>query len=576
MTKSVTDHEPKKVIQALTDPSWIKAMQDELLQFKLQQVWTLVDLSNGKRAIETKWIYKNKKDKRGIVVRNKARLVAQGYTQEERIDYDEVFAPVARIKAIRLLLAYASFKDSFMYQMDVKSAFLYGKIEEEVYVYQPLGFEDLEFLDRVCKKDDGIFVSQDKYVDEILKKFSFLTVKTTSTPMQTSKPVMKDENAKDVDIYLYRSMIGSLMYLTSSRPDIMFVVCACARFQVTPKVSHLHAVKRIFRYLQGQPKLGLLYPKDSPFNLKAYTDSDYAGASLDRKSTTGGCRFLRSRLISWQCKKQTIVASSNAEAEYVAASNCCGQFRATAMAKNINGEAQIHSKVDGKKVIVSEAIIRRDLKFEDEGGVDCLSNEVIFEQLPLMGMPTKVVADEAIYKEMYDSVERATTTATGLDAEQDRGIISKTQFTATLNELSSIETSSGSGPRRQETMGDAAAQTRVLDLEKTKTAQAKEIANLKKRVKRLERKKKLRSHGLKRLYKVRLSARLDTFVKEESLGEEESSKQGRIEDIDTDDNIILVKDKQEKDKIRTKPDKNGKRGKTQQCRSLVTIKKAEK
>ncbi|GJZ57770.1 ribonuclease H-like domain-containing protein [Tanacetum coccineum] len=183
---------------------------------------------------------------------------------EEGIDYDDVFALVARIEAIRLFLAYASFKDFVVYQMDVKSAFLYGKIEEEVYVCQPPGFEDPEFPDKVYKvykegewKDDGIFISQDKYVDEILKKFGFSTVKTSSTPMETSKPLLKDAEAEDVDVYLYRSMIGSLMYLTASRPDIMFVVCACARFQVTPKVSHLHAVKRIFRYLKGQPKLGL-------------------------------------------------------------------------------------------------------------------------------------------------------------------------------------------------------------------------------------------------------------------------------------------------------------------------------
>ncbi|GJX90118.1 ribonuclease H-like domain-containing protein [Tanacetum coccineum] len=300
---------------------------------------TLVDLPYGKRAIRTKWVYRNKKVERGIVIRNKARLVAQGYTQEERIDYDEVFASVARIEAIRLFLAYALFKDFVVYQMDVKSAFLYEKIEEEVYVCQPLGFEDPEFLDRVYKvekalyglhqaskawstrnemctefenmmhkkfqmsfmgeltfflvlkvtqKDDGIFISQDKYVDEILKKFGFSTVKTTSAPMETLKPLLKDAQAKDIDVHLYRSMIGSLMYLTASRPDIMFVVCACARFQVTPKISHLHTVKRIFRYLNGQPKLGLWYPKDSPFDLEAYTDSDYAGASLDRKSTIGG------------------------------------------------------------------------------------------------------------------------------------------------------------------------------------------------------------------------------------------------------------------------------------------------
>ncbi|GJR06100.1 ribonuclease H-like domain-containing protein [Tanacetum coccineum] len=149
--------EPKKVIQALTDPSWIEAMQDELLQFKLQKVWTLVDLPYGKRAIGTKWVYRNKKDERGIVIRNKARLVAQGYTQEEGIDYDEVFAPVARIEAIRLFLAYASFKDFVVYQMDVKSAFLYGKIEEEVYVCQPPGFEDPEFPDRVYKVEKALY-----------------------------------------------------------------------------------------------------------------------------------------------------------------------------------------------------------------------------------------------------------------------------------------------------------------------------------------------------------------------------------------------------------------------------------
>ncbi|GJU81806.1 putative ribonuclease H-like domain-containing protein [Tanacetum coccineum] len=297
----LSQKEPKKVIQALNDPSWIEAMQEELLI---------------------------KKDERGIVIRNKARLVAHGYTQEKGIYYDEVFAPVARIEAIRLFLAYASFKDFIVYQMDMKSAFLYGKIKEEVHIYQPPGFEDPEFSDRVYKvekKDDGIFISQDKYVDEILKKFGFLTVKKASTPMKTSKPLLKDAKSEDVDVHLYRSMIGSLMYLTSSRPDLMFVVCACARFQVTPKVSHLHAVKRIFRYLKGQPKLGLWYPKDSPFDLEAYSDSDYAGASLDRKSTTGGCQFLGSRLISWQCKKQNIVANSTTEAEYVATASCCGQ-----------------------------------------------------------------------------------------------------------------------------------------------------------------------------------------------------------------------------------------------------------
>ncbi|GJS05771.1 putative ribonuclease H-like domain-containing protein [Tanacetum coccineum] len=241
-----------------------------------------------KRAIGTKWVFRNKKDERGIVIKNKARLVAQGYTQEEGIDYDKVFAPVARIKAIKLFLAYASFKDFVVYQMDVKSAFLYGKIEEEVYVCQPLGFEDPDFPDRVYKvekalyglhqapractglqvkqKEDGIFISQDKYVTGILEKFGFSDVKTASTPMETHKPLLKDADGEDIDKHMYRLMIGSLMYLTSSRPDII--------------------------YLKGQPKVCLWYPKDSPFDLVAYIDSDYAGASLDRKSTIGGCQFL--------------------------------------------------------------------------------------------------------------------------------------------------------------------------------------------------------------------------------------------------------------------------------------------
>ncbi|GKA72350.1 uncharacterized mitochondrial protein-like protein [Tanacetum coccineum] len=236
---------------------------------------TLVDLPNGKRAIGSKWGFRNKKDERGIVIRNKARLVAQGYTQEEGIDYDEVFVPV-------------------VYQMDVKSAFLYGKIEEEVYVCQPPGFEDPDFPDRVYKVEKALFTE----------------VKTASTPIETQKPLLKDEDGEDVGVHMYRSMIGSLMYLTSSRPDILFAVYACARYQVNSKVSHLHAMKRIFRYLKGQPKLGLWYLKDSPFDLVAYTDSDYAGASVDRKSTTGGCQFLGCRLISWQCKKQTVVANS--------------------------------------------------------------------------------------------------------------------------------------------------------------------------------------------------------------------------------------------------------------------------
>nr|GEZ37376.1 hypothetical protein [Tanacetum cinerariifolium] len=251
-----------------------------------------------------------------MAIRNKARLVAQGHTQEEGIDYEEVFAPVARIEAIRLFLAYAS----FMGFMDLKTMIIlirFTKWSKNSMDYIKL----LELGLQVNQKQDGIFISQDKYVAEILRKFGLTDGKSASTPIDTEKPLLKDPDDKDVDVYTYRSMIGSLMYLTSSRPDIMFAVCACARFQVTPKVSHLHAVKRIFRYLKGKPHLGLWYPKDSPFNLVAYLDSGYTGASLDRKSITGGCQFFGCRLISWQCKNQIVVATSSSKAEYVAAAS---------------------------------------------------------------------------------------------------------------------------------------------------------------------------------------------------------------------------------------------------------------
>nr|GEY18247.1 putative ribonuclease H-like domain-containing protein [Tanacetum cinerariifolium] len=172
---------------------------------------------------------------------------------------------------------------------------------------------------------DGIFLSQDKYVGDILKKFRYSDVRSSNTPMDKENPWGKDRTGKDVDLHLYRSMIGSLMYLTASRPDIMFAVYACARHQVTPKECHLDTVKRIFRYLKGHPKLGLWYLKESPFDLVAYSDSDYGGATQDRKSTTIGCQFFGRRLILWQCKKQTIMATSTTEAEYVAAASCFGQ-----------------------------------------------------------------------------------------------------------------------------------------------------------------------------------------------------------------------------------------------------------
>nr|GEU99672.1 putative ribonuclease H-like domain-containing protein [Tanacetum cinerariifolium] len=433
------------------------------------------------RPIGTKWVLKNKKDDRGIVIRNKAKLVAQGHTQEERINYEEVFAPVTRIEAIRLFLAYASFMGFTVYQMDVKSAFLYGTIDEEVYVMQPPGFQDPEFPPRVYKVEKvmyglhraprawygtlskylltngfqrgtidqtlfirmhrGDFILVQVYVDDIIfgssnpqlcrefealmhvkfqmsamGELNFFLGLSANTPMDKENPWGKDRTGKDVDIHLYRSMIGSLMYLTASRPDIMFAVCACARHQVTPKES--------------------------------YSDNDYGGATQDRKSTTGGCQFFGRRIISWQCKKQTIVATSTTEAEYVAAASGYGQvlwiqnqlldyglvfcdyhnmiaileiyvhnvdfhqivdfveashiryaltinptvyvshiqqFWSTARIKTTDKGIKILATVDGKPRTIFESSIMRNLKLNDEAEISSLPVAELFENLALMG-----------------------------------------------------------------------------------------------------------------------------------------------------------------------------------------------
>ncbi|GJR79475.1 hypothetical protein Tco_0150260 [Tanacetum coccineum] len=231
---------------------------------------------------------------------------------------------------------------------------------------------------QVKQKEYGIFISQDKYVTEILKKFSFSDVKTASTPMETYKPLLKDADGEDVDEHLYRSMIGSLMYLTSSRPDIMFAVCACARFQVNPKILHLYAVKRIFRYLKGQPKLGLWYPKDSPFVLVAFTDSDYARASLDRKSTTRGCQFLGGLYTKddWNGMQKLLRMEFGLKL-----------FWTTAKTKIVNNETQIHAKVEGKTIVILESSVRRDLQFDDEDVICLATNQKFnFSKLIFDGM----------------------------------------------------------------------------------------------------------------------------------------------------------------------------------------------
>ncbi|KAJ9566817.1 LOW QUALITY PROTEIN: hypothetical protein OSB04_002783 [Centaurea solstitialis] len=397
----ISENEPKEIDDALRDPAWVPAMQEELAEFIRNNVWLLLD-------------------EIGTIIRNKARLVAQGYRQEEGIDYDETFAPVARLEEIRLFLAFAAHMNFKVFQMDIKNAFLNGKLNEEVYVAQPPGFVDPKFPDHVyklnnalyglkqaphalydtlstfllskgfvrgkidstlflkkypkhillvqiyvddiifgstnpklCEKfellmkseykmsmmgeltfffglqikqsEKGIFINQGKYVHEMLKKFDLTSCTPMKTPMAPPLSLDKNSKGKPVDVTLYRGMIGSLLYLTASRPDIMYSTCLCARYQAEPKESHLTAVKRIFRYLKGTPNLGLWYSKDSGFDLTAYSDSDFSGCKIDRKSTTGGCHLLGGKLVSWTSKKQNSVSTSIAEAEYVAAGICCAQ-----------------------------------------------------------------------------------------------------------------------------------------------------------------------------------------------------------------------------------------------------------
>ncbi|GJT57560.1 retrovirus-related pol polyprotein from transposon TNT 1-94 [Tanacetum coccineum] len=230
--------------------------------------------------IGTKWVFRNKLDENGIVSRNKARLVAQGYNQQEGIDYDETYAPVARLESIRILLAYACALDFKLFQMDVKSAFLNGFINEE---FEMSMMGELNFFLglQIKQMEDGIFFNQSKYIKEMLKKFGLEESKPMKTPMSSDTKLTKDEECESVDSTKYRGMIGSLLYLTASRPDIMFSVCLCARFQEAPKTSHLEAVKRIFRYIKGTTHLGLWYPKGTGIETVVYADSDHAGDYVD-------------------------------------------------------------------------------------------------------------------------------------------------------------------------------------------------------------------------------------------------------------------------------------------------------
>nr|GEU44073.1 retrovirus-related Pol polyprotein from transposon TNT 1-94 [Tanacetum cinerariifolium] len=393
---TVSTTEPKNIKEAMAGSAWIEAMQEELHRFDRLQ------------------------DEDETVIRNKARLVAKGYAQEEGIDFEESFAPVSRLEAVRIFIAYAAHKSFPIYQMDVKTAFLNGPLKEEVYVAQPDGFVDPDhpkkayrlrkalyglkqapraWYDKLSKfltskgftkgtidptlftirygedillvqiyVDDiifgstnpkyikrfvklmhsrfemslmgemkfflrlhihqslrGIFINQAKYALEILHKHGMEKGQSIGTPMATKPKLDADLSGNPVDQTDYLSKIGSLMYLTSSRPDIVQVVCFCARYQSRPTEKHLKEVKRIFRYLRGTVNMGLWYPKGSSFDLTAFSDADHTGCIDTQKSTPGGIQFLGDKLVSSMSKKQNCTAMSSAEAEYLALSTGCAQ-----------------------------------------------------------------------------------------------------------------------------------------------------------------------------------------------------------------------------------------------------------
>nr|GEW85040.1 hypothetical protein [Tanacetum cinerariifolium] len=341
--------------------------RQELHEFKRLEVWELVPRPDKVMVITLKWIYKVKLDELGGILKNKARLVARvkldelggilknkarlvarGYRQEEGIDFEESFAPVARLEAIRIFLVYAAHKNMVVCQMDVKTAFLNGNLREEVYVSQPDGFVDQDNPNHVYKlkkalcglkqalrtwngndlllSPRGIFINQSKYALESLKKYGFESCDPVDTPMVEKSKLDENKKGKFIDPSHYRGMIGTLLYLTASRPDLQFAICMCSRYQARPTEKHVHAVKRIFRYLRGTVNRGLWYLNDSSVALTAFVDANHVGFQDTRRSTSGSLYFLRERLISWSSKRQKSVAISSTEAEYIALSGCCAQI----------------------------------------------------------------------------------------------------------------------------------------------------------------------------------------------------------------------------------------------------------
>nr|GEV11562.1 putative ribonuclease H-like domain-containing protein [Tanacetum cinerariifolium] len=517
----LSQEEPKRVHQALKDPSWIEAMQEELLLFKMQKVWVLVDLSN------------------------KARLVAQGHTKEEGIDHEEVFVPVARIEAIRLFLAYASFMVFLVYQMDVKSAFLYRTIEEEVYVCQPLGFEDLDHPDKdLCKsfeklmkdkfqmssigeltfflslqvqqKKDGIFISQDKYVAKILRKFRLSDEKSASTSIDTEKPLLKD-------------------------PD----------------------VKRIFRYLKGKPHLGLWYPKDSSFDLVAYSDSDYAGrvlnpneeifaelARMGYEKPSTKLTFYKAFFSSqWKFLIHTIL-------------QCMSSKRTSWNEFSSSMASTVICLSSGRKFNFSKYIFDSLVRNVDSPSkfymYPCFLQLLIKKQVDDLSTHTTKYTSIALTQKVFANMQRVGKGFSGVETPLFEGMLRMMKMVQPTTPQSPQVQPSSPSPQQQQPQQDArilmnllqevidtckALTRRVKHLELDKVAQTMKITKLKRRVKKLERGNKVKVLKLRRLQKVGTTQRVETSDKTVL---DDVSNQGRmIADMDVDVDVVLEEAKEE-------------------------------
>lgn len=403
---------PTTVSEALTDEKWKQAMNVEMEALEKNKTWELVKLPTGKKPVGCKWVYTVKYRADGSIERYKARLVAKGYTQTYGIDYQETFAPVAKMNTVRVLLSLAANYNWDLQQFDVKNAFLHGELEEEIYMDVPPGYDNNLAAQTVCKlkkalyglkqsprawfgrfakvmitmgyrqsqgdhtlfikhsssgrltallvyvddiivtgNDDkerqvlnqclaeefeikalgrlkyflgievahskqGIFISQQKYVTDLLKETGKTACKPASTPIDPNLRLGEAENDATVDKEMYQRLVGRLIYLSHTRPDIAYAVSVISQFMHSPKEAHLQVAYRVLQYLKGTPGKGILFKRNGGLVLEAYTDADYAGSIIDRRSTSGYCTFLGGNLVTWRSKKQNVVARSSAEAEF--------------------------------------------------------------------------------------------------------------------------------------------------------------------------------------------------------------------------------------------------------------------